>query len=54
MEAALLKDNVYVVQMDGKDTDWIEAYYSDKGTPVKVSLADTVSEVFKIYKVEAK
>jgi hypothetical protein len=53
MEEALLRDNVYVVQLDVRDTDWIVKFYADKGTPVEVSLVDNVAEAFNIYAVRA-
>ncbi|NBH25871.1 hypothetical protein D3Z60_08670 [Lachnospiraceae bacterium] len=54
MEQALRdKENVYFVRKNTEDMQWLAAYYEDHGTPVKVSLADTVADVFEIYRVEA-
>ena len=54
MEQALRdKENVYFVRKNTEDMEWLAAYYEDHGTPVKVSLADTVADVFEIYRVEA-
>ena len=52
MEEALLQDNVYMVQLAGKDTDWIRKYYADKGTQVTVTQEDLVGDVFAIYNIQ--
>lgn len=55
MEQALReKENVYFVRQKEEDMQWLLDYYKGHGTPVKVTLTDTVAEVFEVYKVEAK
>ena len=45
------KENVYFVRMTGEDMSWLPAYYEAHGTPVEVTLADTVAGIFEIYRV---
>ena len=51
METALWQDNVYMVQLVGKDTEWIRDYYADKYIDVTVSREDVVGDVFAIYSI---
>ena len=51
MEVALLQDNVYMVQLVGKDTDWITDYYGDRYINVTVAQVDQVGDVFAIYSI---
>ena len=54
MEQALKnQENVYFVRKSSEDMQWIWDYYEGHGTPVEVTLVETVAEVFEIYKVEA-
>ncbi len=48
------KENVYFVRMTGEDMSWLPAYYEAHGTPVEVTLADTVAGIFEIYRVSGK
>ncbi|WP_024867401.1 hypothetical protein [Butyrivibrio sp. FCS014] len=51
MEKALLLDNVYMVQLKGKDTGWLSDYYKDKGKTVAIEQVDLVADVFAVYSV---
>ena len=51
MEKALLLDNVYMVQLKGRDTKWLSDYYKDKGMSVSVEQVDLVADVFAVYSV---
>ena len=54
MEQALKdQENAYFVRKNSEDMQWIWDYYEGHGTPVEVTLVETVAEVFEIYKVEA-
>ncbi len=54
MEQALREmENVYFVRQKDEDMQWLWDYYKGHGTPVKVTLTDTVAEVFEVYRVEA-
>ncbi|MCR5156920.1 MAG: hypothetical protein K6C96_09595 [Butyrivibrio sp.] len=54
MEKALLQDNVYMVQLKGKDTVWLSDYYKDKGKNVNIEKVDLVADVFAVYSVTAE
>ena len=41
------------MRKSSEDMQWIWDYYEGHGTPVEVTLVETVAEVFEIYKVEA-
>ena len=51
METALMQDNVYMVQLVTRDTDWLKDYYKDKGTEVDIQQVDLVAGVFAIYSI---
>lgn len=45
------REDVYFVRMAGEDMSWLPAYYEEHGTPVEVTLVDTVTGIFEIYAV---
>lgn len=52
MENALReKGNVYFVRKNSEDMQWLTEYYEGHGTPVRVTKADVIAEVFEIYEV---
>lgn len=54
MEQALKDmENVYFVRRNTEDMQWLKAYYEGHGTPVEVTLVETVAEVFEIYEVKS-
>lgn len=55
MEQALKDmENVYFVRMNTEDMQWLEAYYEGHGTPVEITLVETVADTFEIYEVAAE
>lgn len=54
MEQALKdKENVYFVRKCSEDMQWLKAYYEGHGTPVEVTLVETVADEFEIYAVKS-
>ena len=51
-EKALLASNVYFVQNKMEDVSWLENYYHEKGTDIKIVQKDLIADVFAIYQVE--
>ena len=55
MEQALKdKENVYFVRKISEDMQWLSDYYEGHGTPVEISLLETVADVFEIYEVSGR
>lgn len=53
MEQGLLTmDQVFFVRKKSEDMDWLAAYYEELGTPIHITLTDTIDGVFEIYAVE--
>lgn len=53
MEQGLISmERVYFVRKKTEDMDWLFSYYEDHGTPVTVTLVDTVGNTFEVYAVE--
>lgn len=54
MEQALKDmENVYFVRKNSEDMQWLKEYYEGHGTPVEVTLTETVADVFEIYEVKS-
>ena len=51
-EKALIASNVYFVQNKMEDVSWLENYYHEKGTEIKIVQKDLIADVFAIYQVE--
>ena len=49
---ALLQKNVYFVTKNDSSTKWLVAYYNSEGVDVDIREIRTVSDKFKIVKVE--
>lgn len=55
MEQALReREDVYFVRKVSEDLQWINDYYEGHGTPVKLTLQETIAGEFEIYSVEAR
>ena len=55
MEQALReREDVYFVRKVSEDLQWIYDYYEGHGTPVKLTLQETIAGEFEIYSVEAR
>ena len=53
-QALLLREDVYFVRKASEDLQWIYDYYEGHGTPVKLTLQETIAGEFEIYSVEAR
>ena len=51
MQSALLCENVFFVLQTGADTDWLVAYYRDKGMAVRLTETERIGDAFLVYRV---
>lgn len=52
-EALVTRSDVFYVQENGADTDWLVRYYADRGMSVKPELTEDAVEEFEIYRIVA-
>jgi len=54
MEEGLLSmDNVYFVRKKAEDMHWLSNYYESHGENIKITLVETIDDVFEIYRIES-
>ena len=53
IQSSLLSDNAYLVIQSDYSTDWLIAYYNNKGIQIVLDEADTIAGQFRIIKVTA-
>ena len=54
MEEGLLSmENVYFVRKKAEDMHWLSNYYESHGENIKITLVETIDNVFEIYRIEA-
>ena len=54
MEEGLLSmENVYFVRKKAEDMHWLSNYYESHGENIKITLVETIDDVFEIYRIEA-
>ncbi len=52
-EALLANPNVYYVQENGADTDWLVRYYAERDVEIRLELTEDLAEEFEIYRIVA-
>ena len=50
-EALLTQDNVFYVQENGADADWLSQYYAEKNVKISLELTEDFAEEFEIYRI---
>ena len=50
-EALITQSNVYYVQENGADTEWLFQYYAEKNVEVSLELTEDLAEDFEIYRI---
>ena len=54
MEEGLLSmENVYFVRKKAEDMHWLSNYYESHGENIKITLVETIDDVFEIYRIES-
>ena len=54
-EALLSNDNVYYIMETGtpdSSTDWLQAYYREKGIAVSIESVESIGDGYKVYRIE--